>query len=214
METEEDTPSKEEEVQSKEAIQLQDEIVSNAQRKIDELRAKVQTEISAEQTQNRILAEELVRQALEQSEAARRADEELLGRLQSQCDELRTQRAATELQLAEVEGHNRRATDRTQEELVLQVAGRCYARWKIAARERMTLPELEIRATALMSGDGRSRRVAKRLESFLFRSRDAIANLKAEVTEVLRRLGLRRRADEWTCRELVGRRPAHRRHNR
>ncbi|OAE24511.1 hypothetical protein AXG93_590s1040 [Marchantia polymorpha subsp. ruderalis] len=60
----------------------------------------------------------------------------------------------------------------------------------------MTLRELEMCATA---GDGRSRRrVAKRLESFLSRSRDAIANLEAEVTEVLRRLGLRRRVDEWT----------------
>ncbi|OAE22087.1 hypothetical protein AXG93_3084s1030 [Marchantia polymorpha subsp. ruderalis] len=63
----------------------------------------------------------------------------------------------------------------------------------------MTLRELEMRATALMAGDGRSRRrMAKRLESFLSKSRDAIANLEAEVTEVLRRLGLRRRADKWT----------------
>ncbi|OAE30402.1 hypothetical protein AXG93_3612s1250 [Marchantia polymorpha subsp. ruderalis] len=61
------------------------------------------------------------------------------------------------------------------------------------------LRELEARATALMSGDGRSRRrVARRLESFLSRSRKAITNLEAEVTKVLRRLGLRSRADEWT----------------
>ncbi|OAE23644.1 hypothetical protein AXG93_4720s1090 [Marchantia polymorpha subsp. ruderalis] len=203
----------------KTAIQLRDEIVSNVQRKIDELRAKVQTEISAKQAQNRILTEEVVRHthALEQSEAARRADEELLGRLQSQCVELRTQRAAAELQLAEVEGHNRRATDRTREELVSRV-DRClrgYAGCEIAARERMTLCELEMRATALMTGDGQSRRrVAKRLKSFMSRSRDAIAILEAGATEVLRRLGLRRRADEWTGRELVGRRPAHMRHSR
>ncbi|OAE35342.1 hypothetical protein AXG93_3546s1000 [Marchantia polymorpha subsp. ruderalis] len=117
------------------------------------------------------------------------------------CDELRTQRAAAELQLGEVEGHNRRATNRTREELVSWV-DRClrgYARWEIAARERMTLRELEMRATALMAGDERSRRrVAKRLESFLSRSRSAIANLEAEVTKMLRRLGLRSRADEWT----------------
>ncbi|OAE26936.1 hypothetical protein AXG93_4413s1200 [Marchantia polymorpha subsp. ruderalis] len=86
----------------KAALKLRDEMVINARREIDELRAKVQTDFSAEQVQSRTLADELVRktQALEQSEAARRADEELLGRLQSQCDELRTQRAAAELQLA------------------------------------------------------------------------------------------------------------------
>ncbi|OAE30248.1 hypothetical protein AXG93_910s1000 [Marchantia polymorpha subsp. ruderalis] len=67
----------------------------------------------------------------------------------------------------------------------------------------MMLRKLEMRATALMAGDGRSRRrVAKRLESFLSRSLDAIANLEAEVTEVLRRLGLHRRADEWTFRKF------------
>lgn len=118
--------------------------------------------------------------------------------------------------MAEVEGHNRRTTDRMWEELVSRI-DRClrgYARWEIAAQERMTLPELEMCAIALMTGDGRSRRrVAKRLESFLSRLRDAIANLEAEVTEVLRRLGLRRRADEWTGRELVGCRPTHRRHS-
>ncbi|OAE26643.1 hypothetical protein AXG93_793s1030 [Marchantia polymorpha subsp. ruderalis] len=84
----------------KTAIQLRDELVSKAQPEIEELRARVQTEISSGQAQNRILAGELVQQtrALEQSEAARRADEELLGRLQSQCNKLRTQRAAAELQ--------------------------------------------------------------------------------------------------------------------
>ncbi|OAE35253.1 hypothetical protein AXG93_3297s1000 [Marchantia polymorpha subsp. ruderalis] len=50
-----------------------------------------------------------------------------------------------------------------------------------------------------MSDDSRSqRRVTKRLDSFLLRSRDAIANLEAEVTAVLRRLGLRCRADDWS----------------
>ncbi|OAE32104.1 hypothetical protein AXG93_4202s1060 [Marchantia polymorpha subsp. ruderalis] len=166
----------------KAALKLQDEMVINARCEIDELHAKVQTELSAEQVQSRTLADELVRktQALEQSEAARRADKELLGRLQSQCDELRTQRAAAELRLVEVEGHNRRATDRTREELVSRV-DRClrgYARWEIAAREKMTLRELEMRPISLMAGNGRSRRrVAERLESFLSKSRDAIANL-------------------------------------
>ncbi|OAE29484.1 hypothetical protein AXG93_1433s1020 [Marchantia polymorpha subsp. ruderalis] len=138
--------------------------------------------------------EELVRQTrlLEQCQIARKADEELLRRLQSQCDELRAQRADAELQLLEFEGDNQRATDRTREELVTRVNQclRGYTLWKAAARKRVTLRELEIRAAALMSGDSRRRRrVAKRLDYFLARSRDAIANLEAEVTAVLRRLG-------------------------
>ncbi|OAE26554.1 hypothetical protein AXG93_3817s1170 [Marchantia polymorpha subsp. ruderalis] len=167
------------------ALQLRDDVATNAQREIEELRARVETEINSKRAQTRILAKKLVRQTrtLEKSETARKADKELLGRLQSQCDELRAQRAKAELQLAEVEDHNRRAIDRTREELVSRV-DRClrgYARWEIAARERMTLREMEIRAAALMSGDSRRRRrVAKRLESFLSRSRDAIANLEAE----------------------------------
>ncbi|OAE24731.1 hypothetical protein AXG93_2016s1360 [Marchantia polymorpha subsp. ruderalis] len=65
-----------------------------------------------------------------------------------------------------------------------------------------------------MSGDSRSRRrVAKRLDAFLVRSRDAIANLEAEVIEVLRQLGLRSRAEDWSGRELVRGRPSHRRHS-
>lgn len=86
-----------------------------------------------------------------------------------------------------------------REELVERV-NRClrgYTRWKVAAEERITLRELEIRAADLMSGDSRSRRrVAKRLDDFLLRSRDAIVNLKAEVIAVLRRLGLRSRAED------------------
>ncbi|OAE35456.1 hypothetical protein AXG93_2587s1720 [Marchantia polymorpha subsp. ruderalis] len=192
----------------KKALQLRDDVMANAQREIEEQRARVETELNSERAQNRILAEELVRhtRTMEKSETARKADEELLGRLQSQCDESRAQRAEAELQLAEVEGHIRRATDRTREELVSRV-DRClrgYVCWEIAARERMTLREMEIRAAALMSGDSRSRRrVVKRWISFLSRSRDAIANLEAEVTAVLRRLGLRRRADMWTGREIV-----------
>ncbi|OAE23072.1 hypothetical protein AXG93_1544s1060 [Marchantia polymorpha subsp. ruderalis] len=232
LETKDDTPSEEEEVQSVQGTPtgvLCEQVVPllwYLDRKVAKYGDPHQcgsyvelTDSSVEQIQIRNLEDELVRktQALEQSEAAKRADEELLRRLQSQFDELRAQRAAAEEQLAEMEDHNRRTTDRTREELVLRV-DRClrgYARWEIAAQERMTLCELEMRATALMAGNGRSRRrVAKRLESILSRSRDAVANLEAEVTEVLRRLGLRRRADEWTGRELVGRRLAHRSHSR
>lgn len=74
----------------------------------------------------------------------------------------------------------------------------------MAAQEKITLCELEIRAAGLMSCDSRSRRrVAKWLDAFLARSRDAIANLEAEVTAVLRRLGLRSRAEDWSGRELA-----------
>lgn len=203
----------------KAALKVRDKMVANARREIDELRAKVQTDFSVEQIQIRNLADELVRktQALEQMEAARRADEELLERLQAQCEELRARRAAAEVQFAEVEDRNWRAADRTREELDVRV-DRClrdYAHWEVATQERVTLRERGMRVTALMADDRRSRRrVAKGLEAFLSRSRDAIANLEAEVTEMLRRLRLRRRADEWTGKELMGRRPTHRKHNR
>ncbi|OAE33886.1 hypothetical protein AXG93_3037s1090 [Marchantia polymorpha subsp. ruderalis] len=86
---------------------------------------------------------------------------------------------------------------------------------RTGARKRVTLRELEIRAADLMSGDSRSQRqVEKRLDSFLARSRDAIANLEAEVTAVLRRLGLRSRAEDWSRRESVCGRPSHKRHSR
>lgn len=203
----------------KSALKLRDESLANARREIEELCAKVQTDSSVEKIQIRNHADELVRktQASEQSEAARKADEELLGRLQVQCEELRAQRAAAEVQLAEVEDRNRRAADPTWEELVVRV-DRClrdYAHYEVATRERVTLCELEMRAIALMAGDGLSRRqVAKRLELFLSKSHDAIANLEEEMTEMLRRLGLRRRADEWTGMKLLVRRPTHRRHSR
>ncbi|OAE20376.1 hypothetical protein AXG93_3932s1000 [Marchantia polymorpha subsp. ruderalis] len=112
------------------------------------------------------------------------------------------------------------AARKADEELLGRMQAQCdelrgYARWEIATQERMTLREMGIRAAALMSGESRSRRrVAKRLESFLSRSRDAIATLEAKVTGMLRRLGLRRIEDEWTGRELVSSRPSHRRHSR
>ncbi|OAE24010.1 hypothetical protein AXG93_4266s1060 [Marchantia polymorpha subsp. ruderalis] len=140
-----------------------------------------------------------MQKVVNQCQIARQAGEELLRRLQSQCDELRAQRAEAELQLVEIEGDNRHATDRTREELVERV-NRClrgYTRWEVAAQERITLRELELREAALMSGDSRSRRrVAKRLDAFLSRSQDAIANLEEEVTAVLRQLELRSRAED------------------
>ncbi|OAE29543.1 hypothetical protein AXG93_4459s1010 [Marchantia polymorpha subsp. ruderalis] len=158
-----------------------------------------------------------VQKVVNQCQIARQADEELLRRLQSLCDELRAQRVEAELQLVEIEGDNRRTTDRMREELVERV-NRClrnYTRLEVAVQDRITLRELEIRVADLISGDSRSRRrVAKRLDAFQARSRDAIANLKAEVTAVLRRLGLRSRAEDWSGRDVVRGRPSHMRHSR
>ncbi|OAE22662.1 hypothetical protein AXG93_4232s1010 [Marchantia polymorpha subsp. ruderalis] len=109
-----------------------------------------------------------------------------------QCGKLRAQRAEAELQLVVIEDDRRRATDRTLEELAERVNHylRGYTLWEVATQQRIIFRELKIRAADLMSGDSRSRRrVAKRLDAFLARSRDAIANLEAEVTAVLRRLG-------------------------
>ncbi|OAE21416.1 hypothetical protein AXG93_3954s1060 [Marchantia polymorpha subsp. ruderalis] len=87
----------------KAALKLQDEMVERARRELNELHAKVQTDLTDEWVQIRNLTEELVwkTRALEESEYTMRADEELLGRLQSQCKELRAQRAAVEVRLAE-----------------------------------------------------------------------------------------------------------------
>ncbi|OAE34640.1 hypothetical protein AXG93_3267s1080 [Marchantia polymorpha subsp. ruderalis] len=172
--------------------QMRDNKAVEAHRKFEKQREKLEAELNSERAQNSTLAEEL-------------------------CDELRVQRVKAELQLVEVEGDNWRATDRTREELVERV-NRClrgYTRWEVAAQERITLRELEICAVDLMSGESRSRRrVAKRLHAFQARSQDAIAKLEAEVTAVLRRLGLGSRVEDWSGRDAVRGRPSHRRHSR
>ncbi|OAE24640.1 hypothetical protein AXG93_4863s1030 [Marchantia polymorpha subsp. ruderalis] len=153
---------------------MRDEKLAEAEKEFAKKRKKLEAKLDSELAQNRILSEEL-------------------------CSEFRAQRAEAERQLVEVEGDHRRATDRTREELAERV-NRClkgYTHWEVAAQERITLRGLEIRAAELMSGDSRSRwRVAKRLDAFLSRSQDAIANLEAEVSAVLRQLGLRNRADD------------------
>ncbi|OAE25043.1 hypothetical protein AXG93_1939s1000 [Marchantia polymorpha subsp. ruderalis] len=54
--------------------------------------------------------------------------------------------------------------------------------------QNQILSEELLRAAGLVSGDSRSRRrVAKKLDSFLSKSRDAMATLETEVTAVLRR---------------------------
>ncbi|OAE31461.1 hypothetical protein AXG93_725s1510 [Marchantia polymorpha subsp. ruderalis] len=203
----------------KEVNQLREYKASEAPREFEKQWEEIKAELNSEQAQNCILAEELVRQTrlLEQCQIARRAEEELLRRLQSQCDELRAQRAEAELQFVDLEGDKRRASDRTREELVARVNHclRGYTHWEVAAQERITLRELELRAAALMSGDSRGqRRVAKRLDAFLSRSQDAITSLESEVTAVLWRLGLRSRAEDWSGRQLVRSRPSHQRHSR
>ncbi|OAE33544.1 hypothetical protein AXG93_4032s1010 [Marchantia polymorpha subsp. ruderalis] len=163
--------------------QLRDDKAAEAQREFEKQREKIEAELNSERAQNCILAEELVRQTrlLEQCQIARQEDEELLRHLQLQCDKFRAQRAEAELQLVEFEGDNRRTTDRKREEFVARVNQCLRGYTEVAARERVTLRDLEIRAAALMSGDSRSRRrVAKRLDAFLARSRDAIAHLEAE----------------------------------
>ncbi|OAE23991.1 hypothetical protein AXG93_1330s1000 [Marchantia polymorpha subsp. ruderalis] len=106
LDTEDDTRSEEEEVESdhcalsqKTALQLRDDAAANVQRDFEEQSAKIEAELNFERAQNCILAEELVRQTrlLEKSELARKTDEELQRRLQSRCDELRAQRAEAEL---------------------------------------------------------------------------------------------------------------------
>ncbi|OAE26939.1 hypothetical protein AXG93_4413s1230 [Marchantia polymorpha subsp. ruderalis] len=196
-------------------LQMRDDKAATVRKEFE----KMEAELNSKRIQNRILTEELVRQTrtLEQCQLARQAYEELLRRMQSQCDELRAQRAEVELQILEIEGNRWRATDRTREELAARVS-RClrgYTHWEVAAQETITLRDLEIRAAALISGDSRSRRrVAKRLDAFPARSREAVAHLEREVTAVLHRLGLRSRAEDWSGRELERSQTSRRRHSR
>ncbi|OAE20492.1 hypothetical protein AXG93_4698s1440 [Marchantia polymorpha subsp. ruderalis] len=76
------------------------------------------------------------------------------------------------------------------EELLRRLHSQCDELRAQRADAELQLVEFE--------GDNRRnrRRVAKRLDSFLARSQDAIANLEAELTAVLRRLGLRNRAED------------------
>ncbi|OAE23323.1 hypothetical protein AXG93_4015s1010 [Marchantia polymorpha subsp. ruderalis] len=124
-------------------LQLRVDAMTEAQRKFEKHRAKIEAELHSRRIQNGTLAEELVRQTrlLKQCQIARKEDEELLRHLQSQCDELRAQRADAELQLVEFEGDNWLATKRTREELVARMNRylRGYTLWEVAARERVTV---------------------------------------------------------------------------
>ncbi|OAE32150.1 hypothetical protein AXG93_2912s1400 [Marchantia polymorpha subsp. ruderalis] len=188
--------------------QTRDEKFEEAKKEFAKEKAKLADELDSEQTQNQIL--------LEQCQLARQVDEELIRKLQSEFGELSAQRADAELHLVVVEDDRRREADRTKEELVKRVNHclRGYTLWEVAAQEKLTLRELELRAVGLMSGDSRSRRrVAKKLDAYLSRSRDAMANLEAELNAVLRQLGLRSQAEDWSGRELARGSPSRRSHS-
>lgn len=191
--------------------QQREDAATKSQADAELMRAKIESELQEERRQNRILAAELARQtrALEESQRIRKEDEESLRNLQSECSDLRAQRAEAKMQLAEVEG-----SCRAREELATRVTHclRGYAHWEVAAQERITLKEFELRAAALTEGDSRSRRrVARKLETFLSDARDTMAHLESEVTAALRRLGLRSRSEDWQGRDSERSSPAHRR---
>ncbi|OAE32093.1 hypothetical protein AXG93_2573s1020 [Marchantia polymorpha subsp. ruderalis] len=135
-------------------------------------KAKLTEALDSEQAQNQILSEELVRQTRSHEGRDGEASHPL------------SQRAEAELQLVVVEDDRRREADRTKEEMARRVTHclRGYAHWEVAAQEKLTLRELELRAAGLLTGDSRSRRrVAKKLDSFLSKSRDTMATLETEV---------------------------------
>ncbi|OAE27809.1 hypothetical protein AXG93_2954s1030 [Marchantia polymorpha subsp. ruderalis] len=133
-----------------------DEKFEDAKKKFAKQQAKLGDELDSEQTRNRILSEEFVRQTrlLEQCQLARQADEDLIRQLQSQCGELRAQRAEAEMQLVVVEDDRRREADRTREELVERVNHclRGYTLWEVAAQEKITLRELLVTLQKAPSG--------------------------------------------------------------
>ncbi|BBN19980.1 hypothetical protein Mp_8g15400 [Marchantia polymorpha subsp. ruderalis] len=194
------------------ALQRQKEdAATKSQADAELIRAKIESELQEERRQNQVLAAELARQtrALEESQRACKEDEGLLCNLQSECSDLRAQRAGLETQLAEVE-----SSCRARGELAARVT-RClngYTHWEVAAQERITLREFELRAAALTEGDSRSRRrVARKLETFLSGARDTMAHLQSEVTTALRRQGLRSRSEDWQGRDSKRSSPARRR---
>ncbi|OAE22206.1 hypothetical protein AXG93_1248s1000 [Marchantia polymorpha subsp. ruderalis] len=147
-------------------------------------------------------------------EAARIFDLELIEKLEAQCGELRTQRPQAEKQLCEVEaklteakGKNRQLSEETRDALTARVE-RClrgYVLWQIKFHNGLRLREIEHRVAELIARSGRShRRLSKKLESYLTRSRDAVANLEVELASVLRRLGLERRLEGAATADSAG----------
>lgn len=133
-------------------------------------------------------------------EVARILDSELIEKLKARCSELRSQRSQAEEQLCEMEtrlteaeGKNRQLSEQARDALTAMV-NRCLrgcVLWQIETHNWLWLRELEYRAAELIAGSGRrQRRLAKKLNAFLSRSRDAVVNLELELVGVLKRLGL------------------------
>ncbi|OAE18943.1 hypothetical protein AXG93_1976s1500 [Marchantia polymorpha subsp. ruderalis] len=125
---------------------------------------------------------------------ARVLDLELIEKQEAQCSELRTQRLQAEEQLCELEarlteaeGKNRHLSEETREALTARVE-RClrgYVLWQIKSHNELWLREIEHCAAELIARSGRRhRRLSKKLESYLTRSRDAVANLEVTVLVV------------------------------
>lgn len=116
---------------------MREEKLEKAKKEFAKQQEKLAEDLDSEQTQNRILSEELVRQTrlLEQCQSARQADEDLIRQLQSQCGKLRAQRAEAEMQLVVIEDDRRREADHTRKELVERVNHylRGYTLWEVAA---------------------------------------------------------------------------------
>ncbi|OAE30685.1 hypothetical protein AXG93_3991s1000 [Marchantia polymorpha subsp. ruderalis] len=143
---------------------------------------------------------------LTEYEAARFSDLEIIEKLEVQCCELKTQRlqvgeqlCEVEAKLMEAEGKNRQLSEETRDALTVRMK-RClrgYVLWQIESHNGLRLREIEHRVAKLIVRSGRMHRhLSKKLESYLTRSRDTVANLEVELASFLRILGLERRLEE------------------
>ncbi|OAE31499.1 hypothetical protein AXG93_4130s1010 [Marchantia polymorpha subsp. ruderalis] len=154
--------------------------------KVSELQA------AAEEAKREYQAELAIKtKKLSEYKAARIADLELIEKLQAQCGELRTQRSQAkeklcevEAKLTEAEGKIRQLSEETSEALTAHVEQclRGYALWQIESHNGLRLREIEQRAVELIKKSGRRHLpLSKKLESYLIRSRDAVAKLELSV---------------------------------
>ncbi|OAE31001.1 hypothetical protein AXG93_1502s1010 [Marchantia polymorpha subsp. ruderalis] len=100
--------------------------------------------------------------------------------------------------LTEAKGKNWKLSEQTRDALTVRM-NRClleYILWQIEAHNRLRLREIEHCAAELIAKSGRRHcKLAKKLDVFLSRSRDAVANLELELVGVLKRLGLKRKLE-------------------
>lgn len=133
---------------------------------------------------------------LAEYEAARISDLELIKKLEAWCSELRSQQTQAEEQLCEMEtrlmeaeGKNLQLSKQVRDALTARV-NQClheYVLWQVERHKWLRLRELEHRAAELIVGSGRRQhRLAKKLDAFLSRSRDAIVNLELELAAFIR----------------------------